>query len=270
MTYYYCGTRYHCNTDILVENEIIKNSNIGDLVIECTQNEKCLKKFCYYCKQYISFTNDTCNECKISYENENENVYNYYINKDKDNINKDNINENENTLGFVNDIPDIESVVTGESVKLDYNESSYLYLNKEITVQIAVEEILKIVKDVNNYIICPICKNSLYKTEKCNGMSHHNIERCYVCGRIGLPIRGLGEHWDSHGVGGCFRFDYESYVRTYIKDYICSDTECSNHDIGDCKDETHIKGIIDLQLCRKRSYIYHILKIKLLFVDIGF
>ena len=143
---------------------------------------------------------------------------------------------------------------------LTYNEEEYLYKNKDITVDIAMEQILNLIYDSNSYMICCICKLSLYKTEKCNGLSHHNLERCYACGRIGFKLRGLGDHWSDQGINGCFRFDYENFVSTYVPRYYCSDSTCSNHDSGDCKDVDHQDGIQDLHNLRKTAYVYHCIK----------
>jgi hypothetical protein len=133
-------------------------------------------------------------------------------------------------------------------------------LNKEITIEIATKQILSTMKNIQNQIICGICKISLYKTEKCNGLSHHNLERCYSCSRIGYPIRGLDDHWSLGGVDGCFRFDNDSFVKNYIPEYICNDSVCSNHEKGDCMINEHQIGIEKLNIVRKSAYVYHMLK----------
>jgi len=252
MYYYHASERYLCDTPILIENEMLKSLPIGDVMVECTQNEFCLKKFCYHCKQYMTYYNSVCYDCKTTFENENPNVYNYYINKHVNNFEIDNLIGTNDTID-TNNLDDSENLI-------DYDQSSYLYLNKEISKEIVIEQILNIIKDVNTYMICCICKNSLYKTERCNGLSHHNIERCYVCGRIGFPIKGLCDHWNIYGITGCFRFDHDFYVKTYIPEYICNDSVCSNHDMGDCAIPEHQGGIEKLDFVKKRSYIYHILK----------
>jgi hypothetical protein len=231
------GYRGLCNTNILLENEVIKTTPIGELIVNCDQNANCLKRFCFNCKQQINYYQDTCNECKTIHENENPNVFNYFFNKNCNEI-----------------LADVNVSV------LDYEESSYLYLNKDITEEIAVDQIVSVINDVNSYMICCICKISLYKTERCNGLSHHNLERCYACGRIGFLTRGLGSHWNVNGVGGCFRFDHDSYVRTHIPEYICNDTFCYNHDRGDCILQEHQQGILKLEILRKRAYVYHMIK----------
>lgn len=249
MYYYYASERYLCDTPILIENEMLKSLPIGDVLVECTQNEFCLKKFCYHCKQYMGYHNSVCYDCKTTFENENPNVYNYYINKHINNFE-------------INNLTDSNQTVNSEESEnsIDYDQSSYLYLNNEISKEIVIDQILNIIKDVNSYMICCICKNSLYKTERCNGLSHHNIERCYVCGRIGFPVKGLCDHWNIYGIIGCFRFDHDFYVKSYIPEYICNDSVCSNHDKGDCIIPEHQVGIEKLDFVKKCSYIYHILK----------
>ena len=223
---------------VLVENNLIKSVSVGDLIVECSQNEKCLKKFCFSCKQLIHYYQQNCYECKTSYENENPNLYNYYFNKDGGNNIKWGSDDNE----------------------YDIDETEYLYLNKEITVEISIKQILSTMTSIQNQIICSICKISLYKTEKCNGLSHHNLERCYSCSRIGYAIRGLDDHWSIGGVGGCFRFDNDSAVKKYVPEYLCDDSICSNHEIGDCMINEHQIGIQKLNMLRKRAYVYHMLK----------
>ena len=242
---------YRCNAKVLVENNLIKTVSVGDLIVECSQNEKCLKKFCFSCKQLIHYYQNHCYECKTSYENENPNVYNYYFNKDLiDFDHKDPKDHNDISWRFDEN----------ESTNFDYDESEYLYLNKEITIEIATKQILSTMKNIQNQIICGICKISLYKTEKCNGLSHHNLERCYSCSRIGYPIRGLDDHWSLGGVDGCFRFDNDSFVKNYIPEYICNDSVCSNHEKGDCMINEHQIGIEKLNIVRKSAYVYHMLK----------
>lgn len=231
-------TNTRCDTNILVENDLIKTTPIGEFIIECSQNIDCLKRFCFNCKQKMHFYENICYDCKTIHENENPNVYNYYFNK--------NMQEN--------------NMICGSNEEYDekifsYEESSYLYLNKEITVEIAIDQILSF----DNHIICGLCKITLYKTEKCNGLSHHNLERCYVCGRIGYPIRGLGEHWNINGIHGCFRFDHDNYIKRNIPEYICNEL-CYSHEKGDCTISNHQYGIEKLQLIRNKGYIYHMIK----------
>jgi hypothetical protein len=218
-----------CGCFILVDHQEIQNSQRGYLIIECTQNESCLKRFCYHCKQELSFIHDTCNDCVVLYENESPNSYNYYYNKSND-------------------------------AELSHFEDEYLYLNKDLTVDIATSQIASVILDFNNHMICCICKMSVYKTEKCNGMSHHNLERCYACGRIGQKIRGLHEHWSATGVNGCFRFDTDSFVQQRVPLFMCCEDTCTNHDKGDCVTPHHQEGISKLAKTRKQACVYHMFK----------
>lgn len=243
-----------CNTDILVENELLKNANKGEFIIECTQNDLCLKKFCYYCHQIIYNYYPICYSCKTIYENENPNVYNYYFNKNYQ-IHDNDVNINDTTSEDT-----IYTVVTRSSSipedKAIYDESSYLFKNNEITSEEAIKQLLMLLENINNYMICPICKNSLYKTEKCNALSHHNLERCYACGRIGFQIKGLGDHWNVAGISGCYRFDHDTFIRNYVSEYVCSEY-CSNHEKGDCTISEHADGIKLLERTRIKSCLLH-------------
>lgn len=222
----------YCNFPILLESNYIDNSEVGESIIQCDQNLLCMKYFCYSCKEIKTFFDSSCYNCKTKAEQDNPHVRNYFFNKQHATLD--------------------ESIYT-------YKESEYLYLNKNITCEIAVNQILQVVNNVSEYLICVICKAGLYKTEKCNGLSHHNIERCYACGRIGYPVRGLFNHWNTRGHHGCYRFDYDEYIRNTIPEYACDDYICSNHDLGDCKIQEHQRGIELLQEMRKCSYIYHML-----------
>ncbi len=240
-----------CNTDILVENEILKTSNKGDLIIECSQNNLCLKKFCYYCHEIIYNYYPICYTCKTNYENENPNVYNYYFNKNYHIHNNkdisDEISENSEYTEYTSST--IED-------KMIYDESSYLFKNNEITREIAFKQMLMLLENINSFMICPICKNSLYKTEKCNALSHHNLERCYACGRIGFQIKGLGDHWNVAGISGCYRFDHDTFIKNYVSEYVCNEY-CSNHEKGDCTIYEHCSGIKLLEKIRIKSCVFH-------------
>lgn len=243
-----------CNTDILVENELLKNANKGELIVECTQNDLCLKKFCYYCHQIIYNYYSICYNCKTIYENENPNVYNYYFNKNYQ------IHDNDVNINDTISEDSIYTVVTHSSSisenKTTYDESCYLFKNHEITCKEAVNQMLMLLDNINNFMICPICKNSLYKTEKCNALSHHNLERCYACGRIGFQIKGLGDHWNVAGISGCYRFDHDTYIKNYVSEYVCSEY-CSNHEKGDCTISEHLDGIKLLEITRIKSCLLH-------------
>jgi hypothetical protein len=222
-----------CNADILIENESLKNIGPGELIIECSQNHHCLKRFCFHCYKMIStYDGNLCYDCKYCFENENPNVLNYYFNKHSDT----------------------------NSDLLNFEEHEYLYFNREITLEIAVSQISNLIHNVNSFMICPICKISIHKTEKCNGVSHHGLERCYACGRIGFKVKGLGQHWNSSGIGGCFRFDHEDYVKKEVPFFVCTEYSCFNHDKGDCQVSEHRNGIHALSKLRKKSYVYHLFK----------
>lgn len=229
-----------CNYPVLIENEFIKSADIGDLIIQCHQNEHCCKNFCFHCRKEVSLYERECRTCKLLSENENPNILNRYIIKDSH----------------------IQDSLTYDEEQMNtkyFDETDYLFYNKEITKEYAIEYITKLIEH-NVHCICPICKIHLHKTERCNGMRHHNVERCYACGRIGTRTGGIhNNHWNSDGIGGCFRFDYDRFVSNYIPEYRCT-TTCQNHDVGDCKLPNHIDGINKMSKIRQKAIIYHCIK----------
>ena len=244
---YYGEDNTICNYPVLIENELITSANIGDLIVHCHQNEKCCKYFCYHCRQEMSRYQSNCRMCKLTSENENPNIFNRYLTKD---ILFENI--------LYDDIDSDDNISTNGQQHI-FDETDYLFLNKEITIDIALKHIKNIIEN-NVHCICPICKINLYKTEKCNGMKHHNIERCYACARIGDRISGLpNSHWNSDGYNGCYRFDYDRFVTRYVPEYECNDS-CHNHDIGDCTKIEHELGIKKLNKIRQKAIIYNFIK----------
>jgi hypothetical protein len=229
-----------CKFPVLIENEYITSSDIGDLIIQCHQNEKCCKTFCYHCRQETNNYDRDCRTCKLTSENANPNLLNRYIIKD---TSIDNIIYNDEEF---------------DQTKY-FDEDNYLYYNKEITIELALEYITNLIEH-NVYCICPICKIHLHKTEKCNGMRHHNVERCYACGRTGTRTGGLHNgHWNTDGITGCFRFDYDRFVHKYIPEYKCNQN-CQNHENGDCTLDEHQSGIQKLNKIRQKAIIYHCIK----------
>jgi hypothetical protein len=231
-----------CNSAILINLESLRASNIGDLIAECNQNPDCMQRFCYYCKTSVGRYSMTCYKCRLTFENENPNLYNYYFNK-----------STENPLSC--------SLAETEFTSLTYDEDDYLYVNKDLTASIATQCILNLVSNASTHIICPICKAGLFKTEKCNTLTHHGVDRCYACARIGFKLRGLpGEHWNTNGVEGCFRYNTDDLILHHVPLYKCTEYDCSNHDIGDCYKTEHQLGIEDLDFLRKKAQVFHMLK----------
>jgi hypothetical protein len=219
-----------CTFPVIIEIELIKTKFVGDLVVECHQNEKCCQVFCYHCRQTLSKYALECYSCKIQNEYENPNRLNYFFNKNKE-------------------------------LEKNVSESNYLYYNKDITVDIAFNDISELILDINKYMICPICKATMIKTEKCNSMEHHQLERCYVCGRIAKQGKSLSsDHWSSDGINGCYRFGHDIFLKKYIENYNCNE-DCTNHENGGiCNNSEHLNGFNEMEKIRHKTCIYHNIK----------
>jgi hypothetical protein len=225
--------RKDCKSTILVDINMIKECEVGDLIIRC-DNLSCYGNFCYHCRENVSFFQESCIDCKVRNENTNPMAFNYFFNTDTD--------------------TDTDTDTAVADVGTDVGEL-VLYRNHQITFQIATSQLLNLISDINSFYICPICKIPMTKTERCNGISHHDIERCFVCGRIGQSIRGLGNHWSTTGIGGCYRFFSDSYTEAF--EYNCVENLCHNHEIGECKDPDHQFALAQLEMDRKRAFVLH-------------
>lgn len=230
-----------CTAEILVSIDDIKKTPKGELIVNCDQNEECLKSFCYHCKE-VTYLTRKCETCTFVNENQNPEAYNRYFNKSK--LNED------STLKATDDEDQFDTN------KIEF-PTDFLLKNKDVTVELAIEQLLEIIENPFSYMLCCICKTPMYKTEKCNALSHHKIERCYACGRIGDKYIGLGEHWSSTGVGGCPRFMYDSYIIYRLKQFICRENECYSHDMGECQVDDHQDGIKQYHDERIKSIILH-------------
>lgn len=224
-----------CGAEILVDLDEIKTKTVGNLIVECNQNNYCCRKFCYHCRTKVYNYSSNCNLCSLKTEHENPEARNHHFNKE---IKK---SESENEDG------------------IDYFEC--MYLNKELTTEIIFEQLDQLLLDIFTWMICPICKFSIYKTEKCNGLMHHRCERCYACGRIGEKT-GLINHWCGYGKNGCPRYDSESYyIDRFPDDKLrCIENECFNHSIGECKRPEHLEYINFMYDDKLKAYIFHAVK----------
>jgi hypothetical protein len=235
-----------CSGTILVNIAEINKSDIGDLVIYCRKGSgtgtACFGNFCYHCKKNLSFFQETCSDCKMKNENTNENSYNYFFNTPFH-------------------LPECSLFCSESDISNDWcichlNSTLRLFRNSEITFEIATTQLINLIDDINTFYICPICKIPMERTEKCNGVSHHDIERCYVCGRIGQEIRGLVDHWNQRGIGGCYRFSSDTYI-TENFNYQCLENLCFNHEIGECAIPEHQPALISIQIDRKKAFLLH-------------
>lgn len=226
-----------CESPLLVEYEVL-DKPIYERIIECDQTLTCVNtrhRFCMVCKRTVHSRQNICSVCELVDEYDNPDNYNYYFNKP--------IDEEAQTNAY------------------DFSLERYVYKNKEITFEIAAEQIIKLIQDPHSWLICPLCKMAMIKTEKCNALVHHRIERCFACGKIGYnSYRALPDtHWmGSLSEIGCPRFYNNHYYK--MLGYICVEADCFSHDIGDCKIEEHQTGIQNLERDRHKNYIYHAFK----------
>lgn len=212
-----------CNSGIPINYSLIDNSIRGHLIIQCSQNVFCQKKFCYHCGTRVF--GKFCNRCIRLQENNDPLANNMY---------------------FYN--PDINS-------KLLH------FKNKDITVDLVLDQILEKLQQDILHVRCFNCLLFIFKSDQCNGLSHCNIEVCYSCGRSSLIRSPLIDHWSEHGNKGCPRWDYSPFWNNSAKcDFKCQENICYSDESGDCSDPFHSIGKSNMSNFRKKAHIYHMLK----------
>lgn len=231
------STFVDCQSQVLVDVDSICNTEVGELIVTCDQNIFCFKRFCFYCQRVMRYGQLCCDVCRVSQENTNPMMFNRYFNKETD----------------------AEAAVHNEYAERPILKKEIMFRNFEVTADVALRQLTELIEDGTGWYVCPVCKVPMFKSEKCNAVCHHNIERCYVCGRIGEGSRGLGNHWNGSGVGGCYRFDYDSYLRDNFG-YLCQEGVCHSHERGDCITEHHQPILRAIEDDRKRAYVYHAIK----------
>jgi hypothetical protein len=220
----------NCGAGILVEIDRIQNSTPGRVIIRCDQTIQCQRKSCYHCHGLIGRASSSCDTCVNAIENTNPNAFNHYFHRIGKTANDGQMN---------------------------------LLRNAEITVQMASNQVMEMIRCDKMVIKCTECLTVLMKTEQCNTLDHCGIERCYSCGRSGTKTQKLGDHWDSSGVKGCPRFDHSVFWNMSVKSkFLCVEGEngCYGDQIGDCVRVAHSKGIEEMIRLRRLAHVYHALK----------
>jgi hypothetical protein len=217
-----------CGAGILVPISSIQSAQPGRLVMFCDQTAQCQRRSCYHCHGLIQRGIDQCDVCLAAIENTNPTALNHYFYKPN---------------------------------KVGGDGQSALLRNEEITVELAIEQILDVINSDKLESRCFECLTILQKTEQCNTLEHCGIERCYSCGRSGTHNQKLGDHWDSMGASGCPRFDHSVFWNV-IGDckFRCTEGTCYNDELGDCTVSEHASGVRAMIDARKAAHVYHALK----------
>lgn len=243
-----------CDVMNVIPNEKIDSTAKGHLVIHCIQNQECRFSFCYHCQRSCS---TICFPCRLHHKHNDPESVNHFF-----------LKELEPTIEpiveplFEDMFTDVsawsQSILTFASIVS--NRRASLYKNKELTIDLVVDNIRAICEAFTDYFSCPICRIILFKTEKCNGMAHCSVERCYSCGYISHPTDLLSDHWSERGQNGCPRFDTAPIWQTLTKGkFKCIEGICHSHDIGPCTMEGHQDGINLMEKLRQKAFIYHMI-----------
>lgn len=225
-----------CNYKNKISVHDIINLDTGEVTVLCENFVDCGITYCYHCNKQVDDYDIQCNYCIGLSSITNPNLFNKFL-------------------------------IKGDKKNTSMGENSYLYRNKDITVDMALNHILSIINSPDDtfFIQCFICANNFSKSEQCCSLKHCGIERCYSCGKVQdrHSPDGMGNHWSAYGVNGCPRFDTDPYWNTTANcNFKCSEhiSPCYGHDIGECQIIEHIDGRVNMVNERKQNFVYHFIK----------
>ncbi|AJF98237.1 hypothetical protein TW95_gp1503 [Pandoravirus inopinatum] len=224
-----------CGAECIVEHDHVARAVRGHLAIACTQNPRCAGTFCYHCRSRLPAGATRCGRCTHVAEHDNPEGINRYFYRP----------------GLM--APAGSGDKTGASVAEHIGHQvgnasgngadAHLLRNREITKEVAVDQIERMLAMDRVAQPCYRCGVPLLKSTECNALSHCGVQKCYMCGRNALAGGHLEpEHWDAHGSTGCPRYDHHAYWRTMKDPFVCAEGRCYS-DVKECKVAAHRAGI---------------------------
>jgi hypothetical protein len=137
---------------------------------------------------------------------------------------------------------------------------SHLLRNREITEEVALEQIERVLSMDRVAQPCYRCGVPLLKSTECNALSHCGVQKCYMCGRNALAGGHLeADHWDAHGNVGCPRYDHHAYWRNMKRPFVCAEGRCYN-DTTECRVAAHRAGIEAMHTERRVWHVWAMLR----------
>ncbi|ATE82144.1 hypothetical protein psal_cds_257 [Pandoravirus salinus] len=216
-----------CGAECIVEHDRVARAVRGHLAVACTQNLRCAGTFCYHCRSRLPTGAARCARCTHVAEHNNPEGVNRYFYRP-------------GLMASTGPADKIGPVTLQQS---GAGNDVHLLRNREITQEVAVDQIERVLAMDRVAQPCYRCGVPLLKSTECNALSHCGVQKCYMCGRNALAGGHLEpEHWDAHGATGCPRYDHHAYWRTMKDPFVCAEGRCYN-DASECKVAAHRAGI---------------------------
>ena len=216
-----------CGSETLVSRKTIRATQKGNIILQCSSTEACGKEFCYHCQRETSAGETQCNFCINSDPREDPQAWNFYYQR-----------------------PEVLGGAYG-----------HLLRNYEITEAIAKSQINEIIIMEKLTPKCPECETYMQKTIECNGMTHCNIQKCYVCGLHTTKSGHIDDsHWDAAGKYGCPRYDHHAFWnQVACCNFKCRDGYCHD-ECSDCIDINHKNGINNMHFHRQCLHVFYLIR----------
>lgn len=251
---HYCGDLISCPTYMCVQKKWAIENDVALLPLPRNTRDQPNTMFCRRCENmelcnvYVEQP-QPCYRCATQMECEMDNWWNRYI------VRPQWMNQYES---FVRNVSDEKSEWE------DYQNQKYIHLvkNKHLTVEMIWGQMENLLKQKVVHSECFKTGTMIYKTDKCNGLSHCGIEKCYISGRT-TPLNEKLEssHWNPLGhCGAVPRFDNDPYWnQVAMCNWICQEGKCYNEN-KDCTNILHAPGIKRYHEERKYYHVFHLLR----------
>nr|UDO47818.1 hypothetical protein [Pandoravirus massiliensis] len=235
-----------CGAECMVEHASASNAARGHLVVACTQNPQCGGSSCYHCRSRLPAGATRCGRCVRVSERDNPDGINRYFCR---------------PALVASATKDDAAGAQPPWLAGGGGADAHLLRNREITEEVAVDQIERVLSMDRVAQPCYRCGVPLLKSTECNGLSHCGVQKCYMCGRNALAGGHLeSDHWDADGATGCPRYDHHAYWRRMKSaPFVCSEGRCYN-DTSECTVPAHRAGIEAMHAERRVWHVWGMLR----------
>jgi len=224
-----------CGALCPVDHALAARAKRGHVPVVCTQNPNCRGAFCYHCRARMPIDASVCASCTRARGRDDPDALNFYL-------------CHPSVLNGVRahaKWDDSPLPTADRAVESDGRSDRHLLRNGDITFDMALAQIERVLQSERVAQPCLCCGVPLTKSTQCNALTHCGVQKCFVCG-CNTFVGGHLEahHWDPTGRHGCPRFDdnWHSAFAFPGAPFRCLEGVCYN-DVQECSVPEHEAGV---------------------------
>lgn len=255
-----------CGAQCVVEHDRAVAAPRGHLPVMCTQNALCRALFCYHCRMRMPLQSTVCFRCTEVCGRDNPDALNHHFCHPALLAAQVSPPPREAPIPTVNwgqkPTPTVPATATTVAVddkprraaataqaaatlhRIRYGTpDSHLVTNREVTLDMALDQIERVLGAERVAQPCFRCGVPLIKSTQCNTLTHCGVQKCFMCGRNSVAGAHLeAHHWDPSGRAGCPRFDTNPYWQSINPPFVCVEGHCYS-DTNECAVAGHRRGL---------------------------